>query len=213
MVASGLKEVDAIWLAPKRAATAVAAAAAAAGRRRPLGEAQRRLPSVAIGRRSRTLDSMLAEEDAAAAAAAEAAAEEETDEANEAVEAGIKAEIGAASALERGPPPAVFGKRKRSEVGGEEVQRCESKATTSEGAAAEGAAAAGETRPIKQPKLRNTALVNRRVRVWWGGDRQWFAGVVTSYSSRRGHQVQYDDGEIKTHWLDNSAEVQWKLDC
>ena len=140
-------------------------------------------------------------------------AEEETDEANEAVEAGIKAEIGAASALERGPPPAVFGKRKRSEVGGEEAQRCESKGTTSEGAAAEGAAAAGETRPIKQPKLRNTALVNRRVRVWWGGDRQWFAGVVTSYSSRRGHQVQYDDGEIKTHWLDNSAGVQWKLDC
>ena len=69
--------------------------------------------------------------------------------------------------------------------------------------------------------------------------------MMTSYSSRRGHQVQYDDGaspnpnpspkpnpnphpyphplpnpnqvqyddgEIKTHWLDNSAEVQWKLD-
>ena len=131
---------------------------------------------------------------------------------DEAVEANMKAEIGAAAALGAGPPPAVFGKRKRSEVGGEEVRRCESKGTTSEGAAAEGAAAAGETRPIKQPKLRSIALVNRRVRVWWGGDRQWFAGMVTSYSSRRGHQVQYDDGEIKTHWLDNSAEVQWKLD-
>jgi len=24
--------------------------------------------------------------------------------------------------------------------------------------------------------------------------------------------VQYDDGEIKTHWLDNSTVVQWKLE-
>ena len=174
MAALGLKEVDAIWLAPKRAA----AAAAPVGRRGPLGEAPRRLSSVARGRRSRSLDAMLAEE-----------------EADEVVEAGMEAEVGAAigavAAVGAGPPPAVFGKRERDEVGGEQVQRCESKgaaAEGSEGAAAEGTAG-GETRPIKQPKPRSTALVNRRVRIWWGGDRQWFAGVVTSYSSRRGHQV------------------------
>ena len=188
MEASDLKEVDAIWLAPKRAA---ADAAAGGGRRGPLGEARRlssdeaprRLSSsVARGRRSATLDAMLAEEDAAQAKAAEL---------EEAVETDVEAERGAVAAARPGPPAAVFGKRKRAgEVGGEEVQRRESKGAAAEGAASKGAAG-GEARPAKQPKLRNTALVNRRVRVWWGGDRQWFAGIVTSYSSRRGHQVQY----------------------
>ena len=185
--------MDAIWLAPKRAAVD---AAAGGGRRGPLGEARRlssdeaprRLSSsVARGRRSATLDAMLAEEDAAQAAVAEL---------EEAVEADVEAERGAVAVARTGPPAAVFGKRKRAgEVGGEEVQRRESKVAVAEGAAGGGAAskgaAGGEARPAKQPKLRNTALVNRRVRVWWGGDRQWFAGIVTSYSSRRGHQVQY----------------------
>ena len=143
-------------------------------------------------RRSRTLDAMLAEDDAAAAAAA-AAAEVRAEEMALALAA-----VGA------GPPPAVFGKRKHSEVkhsaaAGEGARRSESKGGASEGGAVEGAAGGGaasgaaNSRPVKQPKLRGTALVNRRVRVWWGGDRKWFAGVVTSYSSRRGHQVQWND--------------------
>ena len=136
--------------------------------------------------------------------------------AEEEVELEMKAEAEAVAAVAAAAAAEAFGKRRRGEGGDEEVQRRESKGAAAEVAAGGGAAskgaAGGEARPAKQPKLRNTALVNRRVRVWWGGDRQWFAGIVTSYSSRRGHQVQYDDGEIKTHWLDNSAEVQWKLD-
>ena len=154
-------------------------------------------------RRSRTLDAMLdamLQEDAAAAAAAAAAVA-----AAAAAKVKVKAEeiALARSAVGAGPPPAVFGKRKHSEVqgevthseaAGEGARRCESKGGASKAGAAEGAAgggaASGGARPAKQPKLRGTALVNRRVRVWWGGDRKWFAGVVASYSSRRGHQVQ-----------------------
>ena len=36
-----------------------------------------------------------------------------------------------------------------------------------------------------------TALEQRRLRVWWDGDKRWFHGVVTSFSSMRGHQVLF----------------------
>ena len=91
--------------------------------------------------------------------------------------------MGQPGAASQGSAPGESAER---ELVGEGLVRAA--AEGSEGAEAEGTAG-GETRPIKRPKPRSTALVNRRVRIWWGGDRQWFAGVVTSYSSRRGHQV------------------------
>ena len=228
VAAAGIKEVEAIWLAPRPRR-----AAAAAGRRGLQGEAPPRLSSGARGRRSPTLEAMLAEDDAGDSGEAEAAAEagEEVQEAQAGEARGQAGELRrraaskapsstapskgearlavgekAGGAGEDCPagyhPAAASGKRKRGEAGGEEAKRREAQATAAE--ANEG----GETRPVK---LQRTALVQRRVQVWWGGDQQWFAGVVTSYSSRRGHQVQYDDGEIKSHWLDKSAEVQWKL--
>ena len=61
-------------------------------------------------------------------------------------------------------------------------------------------------------KVAFTMLVSQRVRVWWAGDKRWFAGVVTSYSSHRGHQVQYDDGSVETHVLDSKDLERWKLE-
>ena len=63
------------------------------------------------------------------------------------------------------------------------------------------------------PVLRGTALVGRRVRVWWlgDGDDVCYDGLVKSFSSRRGHQIAYDDGELRTHNLDDSDEEVWKL--
>ena len=48
----------------------------------------------------------------------------------------------------------------------------------------------------------NEALVGRHIRVWWEGDQAWFNGFVRSYSSHRGHCIEYDDGEVKYHVLD-----------
>jgi hypothetical protein len=40
-----------------------------------------------------------------------------------------------------------------------------------------------------------TALVGRRVVVWWPGDKAWYAGVVASFGPRnKKHTVAYDDG-------------------
>ena len=63
------------------------------------------------------------------------------------------------------------------------------------------------------PVLRGTALVGRRVRVWWlgDGDGVCYDGLVKSFSSRRGHQIAYDDGDLRTHNLDDSDEEVWKL--
>ena len=58
------------------------------------------------------------------------------------------------------------------------------------------------------------ALIGRRVRVRWEGDDAWYTGVVTSYSSRRGHCVQFDPlpGEDDlTHWYENIDEQDWEL--
>ncbi|EOD09508.1 hypothetical protein EMIHUDRAFT_197980 [Emiliania huxleyi CCMP1516] len=35
------------------------------------------------------------------------------------------------------------------------------------------------------------------------GEREWYAGVVTSYSSRRGHCVAYENGEFRNEDLDD----------
>lgn len=56
------------------------------------------------------------------------------------------------------------------------------------------------------------ALVGRRVRVWWLGDGEdvYYDGLVKTFSSKRGHCVQYDDGETKYHTFDDDDEV-WKV--
>ena len=33
-------------------------------------------------------------------------------------------------------------------------------------------------------------LVGKRIRLWWGGDLRWYAGVVTSYAPTRGHLIR-----------------------
>ena len=32
-------------------------------------------------------------------------------------------------------------------------------------------------------------LVGKRIRLWWGGDLRWYAGVVTRYAPTRGHLI------------------------
>ena len=87
-----------------------------AGQREPLGEAPQWPSSVARGRRSATRDAMLAEEE---------------------VELEMKAEAEAVAAVAAAAAAEAFGKRRRGEVGDEEVQRRESKGAAAEGAASE----------------------------------------------------------------------------
>ena len=60
------------------------------------------------------------------------------------------------------------------------------------------------------------ALVGATVKVYWGGDRKWFKGVVESYDApTRCHLIHYDDGDRKWHELDQTGEVhlleKWSL--
>tara|TARA_B100000945_G_scaffold321546_1_gene336831 strand:+ start:1502 stop:2956 length:1455 start_codon:yes stop_codon:yes gene_type:complete len=56
-------------------------------------------------------------------------------------------------------------------------------------------------------------LVDNRVKVWWGGNKKWFAGKVAKFDNTRNngewHYIMYDDGEEKWH---NLYEDRWKLD-
>lgn len=57
-------------------------------------------------------------------------------------------------------------------------------------------------------------LVQQRVRVFWPDDRAWFTGVVTSYSSKRGHCVKFDkvEGEDDcVRYYESFDEVRWEL--
>jgi hypothetical protein len=49
-------------------------------------------------------------------------------------------------------------------------------------------------------KLLSNDLINRRVRVYWSGDRQYYDGTVVNRKKRQ-HIVQYDDGEVKAERL------------
>ena len=54
------------------------------------------------------------------------------------------------------------------------------------------------------------ALVGATVTVYWGGDREWFTGVVKSYdAATRRHLIHYDDGDKKWHELDQTGEVHF----
>ena len=69
------------------------------------------------------------------------------------------------------------------------------RSTPSKGAGPQSADAssAQQSRPVVPDDL-----AQRRVRVWWAGDREWFAGKVVSYSRARGHALAYDDGTRET---------------
>ena len=50
-----------------------------------------------------------------------------------------------------------------------------------------------------------------QVRLYWAGDRKWYAGRVVSFS-RGVHRLQYDDGINKWHRLgEGLGEERWEL--
>ena len=56
-------------------------------------------------------------------------------------------------------------------------------------------------------------LVGQRVRVWWNGDDCWYPAWVSSFSSRRGHYLEYDEvtGEDDLSlWTDLTKE-RWEI--
>ena len=56
------------------------------------------------------------------------------------------------------------------------------------------------------------ALVGTRVRVHWPDDGAWYAGLVTEFSTHRGHQVVYDHvpGESDLTMYEDFAAVEWE---
>ena len=54
-------------------------------------------------------------------------------------------------------------------------------------------------RDAKAAGLGGSAVVGRRVEVWWDGDRQWFSGRIAKFTARTGrHLIAYDDGDEET---------------
>ena len=57
-----------------------------------------------------------------------------------------------------------------------------------------------------------------RVRLRWdvGSERRWFAGVVKSYSKKRGYCMAYDNGQVRTERLDTWSSSDFEVvaaDC
>ena len=57
------------------------------------------------------------------------------------------------------------------------------------------------------------SVVGTRIKLWWGGDRRYYKGVVTKYVAGlvKPYEILYDDGETKYHNLDHSGEVHRRL--
>ena len=54
-------------------------------------------------------------------------------------------------------------------------------------------------------------LVGKRVKVWWGGDNEWYNGKIVSYlTAKQRHRIHYDDGEKKEHNLSDPRE-KWSI--
>ena len=56
-----------------------------------------------------------------------------------------------------------------------------------------------------------TSLINKRINVYWTGDKQHFAGTVVDTATENGapiHQVKYDDGALLWHDL---QDEQWTI--
>ena len=63
---------------------------------------------------------------------------------------------------------------------------------------------------VAMPADEAEALVGRRIRVWWEGDRRWFCGRVESYHALwQTHQVVYDDNDRRRYHLHT---VRWELE-
>ena len=55
------------------------------------------------------------------------------------------------------------------------------------------------------------ALVGRRIRVWWEGDRKWFRGRIQSYNALwQTHLVLYDDNDRRSYRLHEG--LRWELE-
>ncbi len=40
--------------------------------------------------------------------------------------------------------------------------------------------------------------MNKRIKVWWPNDEEWYAGSIESYDSKTGkHTIRYDDNELE----------------
>ena len=52
------------------------------------------------------------------------------------------------------------------------------------------------------------AIIGKRARIWWAGDRKWYCGLVRGYSKSRGHLLAYDDGEVKYHHFDEGEQYE-----
>ena len=61
---------------------------------------------------------------------------------------------------------------------------------------------------------RSDPMLDKRIHVYWTGERSWFAGVVAGTKCERGrriHEVFYDADQIKCwHKLDGPGKVKWK---
>lgn len=52
-------------------------------------------------------------------------------------------------------------------------------------------------------------LLGWRVKVYWGGDKRWYEGVVNKYNPEMNqHHILYDDGDRKWHTLSHENEVR-----
>ena len=63
----------------------------------------------------------------------------------------------------------------------------------------------------EEEEERQRWLVGRRIRIYWGGDKEWYAGVVARLGQgryREKHHVHYDDGDREWHCLKDET---WEL--
>jgi superfamily II DNA or RNA helicase len=61
---------------------------------------------------------------------------------------------------------------------------------------------------------RDARLVGKRIRVHWPDDDAWYAGLITGYSSRRGHCVKYDHvpGESDRTEYEDLEDLVWEFE-
>ena len=88
------------------------------------------------------------------------------------------------------------------------------RATASAEPARPAAAPPAQPKPAR-PSEEEAQLVGQRLRVWWTGERKWFAGVVRACSQEAGrpiHEVLYEaDGAARWHRLSGRGAVKWQL--
>ena len=66
--------------------------------------------------------------------------------------------------------------------------------------------------PVVSMREPAPGLIGRRVEVFWGGDREWYAGRLVEQRVCRGHvecRVAYDDGVQEWHSFDAETDFRW----